>query len=176
MKQNFEAYLVNKYPSLFREYDDADGKRRRSFCGVEAPEHWRPTIDNLCGCIDAYVRFTTLNKRKRTKHMVYNMVVRPCVFPLVRMVERVVGSYKTVLGRKLIQTRYRVDTKFSNIVSVSPSPVQIEQIKSKFGGLRFYASGGDDAVYGMIRLAEYQIAELTKSLHATKNTESETSL
>ena len=33
-------------------------------------------------------------------------------------------------------------------------PVQVTQIKEKFGGLRFYYSGGDDCVDSMVRLAE----------------------
>lgn len=36
------------------------------------------------------------------------------------------------------------------------------QVKSKFGGLRFYANGGDDVTDGMIRMAEgisYRICE-----------------
>ena len=32
--------------------------------------------------------------------------------------------------------------------------VVVEQIKEKFGGLRFYYSGGDDKVQGMVRMAE----------------------
>ena len=32
--------------------------------------------------------------------------------------------------------------------------VVIEQIKEKFGGLRFYYQGGDDAIRGMVRMAE----------------------
>jgi hypothetical protein len=32
--------------------------------------------------------------------------------------------------------------------------VVVEQIKEKFGGLRFYYSGGDDNVAGMVRMAE----------------------
>jgi hypothetical protein len=36
-------------------------------------------------------------------------------------------------------------------------PVQqvvVAQIKEKFGGLRFYYDGGDETVYGMVRMAE----------------------
>jgi hypothetical protein len=37
----------------------------------------------------------------------------------------------------------------------SPIPqVVVEQIKEKFGGLRFYYQGGDDYVHGMVRMAE----------------------
>jgi len=32
--------------------------------------------------------------------------------------------------------------------------VTVNQIKEKFGGLRFYYSGGDDAIGGMVRMAE----------------------
>lgn len=32
--------------------------------------------------------------------------------------------------------------------------VVIAQIKEKFGGLRFYYDGGDETVYGMVRMAE----------------------
>jgi hypothetical protein len=32
--------------------------------------------------------------------------------------------------------------------------VTVEQIKEKFGGLRFYYQGGDDTVGGMVRMAE----------------------
>jgi hypothetical protein len=32
--------------------------------------------------------------------------------------------------------------------------VVVEQIKEKFGGLRFYYEGGDDQISGMVRMAE----------------------
>jgi hypothetical protein len=32
--------------------------------------------------------------------------------------------------------------------------VEINQIKEKFGGLRFYYTGGDDTISGMVRMAE----------------------
>lgn len=32
--------------------------------------------------------------------------------------------------------------------------VTVAQIKEKFGGLRFYYDGGDDQVFGMVRMAE----------------------
>jgi len=34
------------------------------------------------------------------------------------------------------------------------SQVEVNQIKEKFGGLRFYYSGGDDEISGMVRMAE----------------------
>lgn len=34
------------------------------------------------------------------------------------------------------------------------SQVVVDQIKEKFGGLRFYYQGGDDTIHGMVRMAE----------------------
>lgn len=34
------------------------------------------------------------------------------------------------------------------------TPVVIQQIKEKFGGLRFYYNGGDEHINGMVRMAE----------------------
>ena len=52
--------------------------------------------------------------------------------------------------------------------------IKIEQIKEKYGGLSFYYSGGDEAIEGMVSLAEslsYQICEYcgnTKNIGYTK--------
>jgi hypothetical protein len=52
-------------------------------------------------------------------------------------------------------------------------PFQIDQIKEKFGGLRFYYSGGDERIHGMVSLAEslsYQICEKCGSTKNVKQT------
>ncbi len=39
------------------------------------------------------------------------------------------------------------------------APVVVDQVKEKFGGLRFYYTGGDDVVDGMVRMAESWAAQ-----------------
>ena len=41
-----------------------------------------------------------------------------------------------------------------NRESETVSQVVVEQIKEKFGGLRFYYQGGDEQIHGMVRMAE----------------------
>lgn len=41
--------------------------------------------------------------------------------------------------------------------------VKIDQIKSKFAGLRFYYTGGDKEVAGMVRLAEHMCSNLCEN-------------
>lgn len=48
-------------------------------------------------------------------------------------------------------------------------PLQIDQIKEKFGGLRFYYTGGDDRVEGMVSLAERLSYSICEHCGSTKN-------
>lgn len=50
------------------------------------------------------------------------------------------------------QIQHHIDWK--NKQSEVVASVTVNQIKEKFGGLRFYYSGGDDAIDGMVRMAE----------------------
>lgn len=44
--------------------------------------------------------------------------------------------------------------EFKNKKEIQVEPVIIVQIKEKFGTLRFYFDGGDERIYGMVRMAE----------------------
>ena len=48
--------------------------------------------------------------------------------------------------------QHHIDWK--NKKSEVVAQVTVNQIKEKFGGLRFYYSGGDDTIDGMVRMAE----------------------
>jgi hypothetical protein len=50
------------------------------------------------------------------------------------------------------QIQHHLDWK--NKKSDVVAQVTVDQIKEKFGGLRFYYSGGDDAIDGMVSMAE----------------------
>jgi hypothetical protein len=50
------------------------------------------------------------------------------------------------------QIQHHIDWKNKQLEVVAQ--VTVNQIKEKFGGLRFYYSGGDDAIDGMVRMAE----------------------
>jgi hypothetical protein len=48
-------------------------------------------------------------------------------------------------------------------------PFHIDQIKEKFGGLRFYYSGGDEIVRGMVSFAESLSYHICEHCGSTKN-------
>jgi hypothetical protein len=57
-----------------------------------------------------------------------------------------------ILDKLMGQIQHHIDWK--NRESEVVPQVVIEQIKEKFGGLRFYYQGGDDYISGMVTMAE----------------------
>jgi hypothetical protein len=57
-----------------------------------------------------------------------------------------------VLANLCANIQHHLDWK--NKQSEVVPQVVVAQIKEKFGGLRFYYEGGDDTIYGMVRMAE----------------------
>jgi len=69
-----------------------------------------------------------------------------------KIIDNLCGS---IYDYVLLTVRYRKDSETGEIIKEEPSFVKIDQIKQKFGGLRFYCTGGDSDVSGMIRFAEF---------------------
>jgi hypothetical protein len=55
---------------------------------------------------------------------------------------------------KKTRERLLVDNPYNHKIPDDVEQVVVAQIKEKFGGLRFYYDGGDEQVYGMVRMAE----------------------
>jgi len=50
--------------------------------------------------------------------------------------------------------RLLLNNEYNHKIPDECPQVVVEQIKEKFGGLRFYYQGGDDQIHGMVRMAE----------------------
>ena len=57
-----------------------------------------------------------------------------------------------ILDQLMANIQHHLDWKNKNGLVVEQ--VTLDQVKEKFGTLRFYYSGGDDTIDGMVRLAE----------------------
>lgn len=57
-----------------------------------------------------------------------------------------------ILEKLCDNIQHHIDWKVKQGVDITQ--VTVDQIKEKFGGLRFYYSGGDDEISGMVRMAE----------------------
>lgn len=116
--------------------------------GFEVGDGWYMLLDELMGDIQNHVE----NENRNRKHRVRSKFAQWLDTKRHRL------PWKWKMLRNLILW---VVNRFPRGVDPMP-PIQIDQIKEKFGGLRFYFSGGDDYIYGMVSFAEslsYQICE-----------------
>jgi hypothetical protein len=155
--ENFEEYLMEKYPDLF--YKKEDGSLECP-CGAWVPEGWETIIDELCGVITSYtkecyqIESVITNKIYYLWHNIgkfldwsHQRFIK--LFPKLNKAEYNKPFYTFV--EKFLQRAYKC-VKYNKVY---PPAVKIDQVKSKFGGLRFYYSGGDKKVDGMVTFASY---------------------
>jgi hypothetical protein len=155
--ENFEEYLKEKYPDLF--YKKEDGSLECP-CGAWVPEGWETIIDELCGAITSYTKGQYQSERVITSKMYYfwqgcykfldwNHKQFVKLFPSCNKWEY--NKPFIIFFDKFRNRSY----KYVTFNKVYPPPVKIDQIKEKFGGMRFYYSGGDKKVDGMVTFASY---------------------
>jgi hypothetical protein len=172
--QDFEDYLIEKYPNLFPK--NADGKPRHSDCGVDCPVGWQDLIDKLCGSIDWHVKnggkneitnkisfgvhrfiWNNLKIGKLLNEICYS--IDPVEWKLRKSwpsseIDKIRKDHpKRTAFLKFFQSfKYSVMPK-AKFKKIAVRPVTIGQIKQKFD-LRFYYDGGDETVRGMVSFAE----------------------
>ena len=172
--QDFEDYLIEKYPDLFPK--DADGKPRHSDCGVSCPVGWQDLIDKLCGSIDWHVKNGGKNEITNkisfgVHRFIWNCLkiskllnsIQYSIDPVDWKLRKSWPSFEIDKIRKEYPKRTAFLKSFQRFKwSVTPKaefrkipvrPVTIGQIKQKID-LRFYYDGGDETIRGMINFAE----------------------
>ena len=64
---------------------------------------------------------------------------------------------------------YKLEDRFEKEEYETIAQVTVDQVKEKFGSLRFYYSGGDDTIHGMVWLAEHMSYDICEICGSTKN-------
>jgi hypothetical protein len=166
MKTELQQKLLKKYPQFFREdlkiytgekpmheevqelLDQKDIVLPIQF-GFECGNGWYMLLDELMSEIDNHRKNENRNRQNEFKYK----WMKDLSFYL-----RIKTSAKQKRLRAIGEYIYQKAPKGGR----PPISVHIDQIKEKFGGLRFYYSGGDKTIYGMVSLAEslsYRICE-----------------
>jgi len=195
MNYNFERRLMKKYPSLFRT--DEDGNTVPSDCGIGVPEQWEEIIDSLCGSIVEYISTETKSVKTKNPFVLFKYFLHRRIWcPIHYILMDIANPYHSYrpkegwkgfippdIQKKINQSKRTKIQSFLQrftFVTIYPNgawitvpaccdPVKIDHVKSKFGSLRFYIDGGDDAVHGMIRFAEYLCEQANKKNNKTLN-------
>lgn len=137
--EEFEKHMAEKFPRYC-------GKDSR-FGGFAIGEGWYPVIETLMDQIDIYTKW---KRRMRANDLRQHRAMMKGRDALLNFLTK---------GKKLASDwdEERADQIMENLggpITPKVNWIHIEQIKEKFGGLRFYYQGGDDHIAGMVTMAE----------------------
>jgi hypothetical protein len=168
MKTELQNKLLKKYPQFFAHvgdlkiYTGEESVNKEVLellnqkeivlpiqFGFECGNGWYMLLDELMSEIENHIKNENRNRANEFKHeflkkLNYWLTIRT--------------SAKQKRLRALGEWIYKNAPKSKR----SSIFIHIDQVKEKFGGLRFYYSGGDDTIDGIVSLAEslsYQICE-----------------
>jgi len=154
--EDFEQYLMTKYPSLF--YHNEKGEIQSPSCGIWCPTGWERLIEDLCEAIVQYTKHTYRTKSVPTKRVRF-YTLKGFVAALRWSHSKLIKIYnKAPLNSRIGKIEHKARSlmfKFSTIEKVYAPTITIDQIKEKFGTLRFYYSGGDAKIDGIVTFAEH---------------------
>jgi hypothetical protein len=136
---NFVKKMVEKYPRYFGE--------DKRYGGFAIGEGWYPIIESLVSNIDHYTKHRrNCRARDLRKLRAKNKGMEALIAFMVGKKGREPSDWDIE----------RAEEAMENDIDITPKLnwIEIQQIKEKFGGLRFYYQGGDDEISGMVRMAE----------------------
>ena len=147
MSPELDAKLCSKFPEMFKNRY-ADMKTTAMCWGFDHGDGWYNIIDALCSNIQHHINWRL---RQIEVAVAYNKKLADMKAGDFTSFEQDsqawASDYRETMRARMLQEAPRVVPE--------PIPqVVVEQVKEKFGTLRFYYQGGDDAIDGMVRMAE----------------------
>lgn len=172
MKPELQERLLKKYPEFFDwlqkdqeikhsgdvERDVQELLEQKSVVmpiqfGFECGDGWYMLLDELMGNIQNHIENVNWNRKREMRWRI--------------------GKWLQVKSFRISHKRLNKFMKWLyNKVprGVEPMrPIQVVQVKEKFGGLRYYYNGGDDQIFGMVTLAESVSYYMCENCGSTKN-------
>ncbi len=129
MKKELDEYLVKRYPQIFRDRNGSIQETCMAW-GFDVGDGWFHIIDRLCANIEGHIKYIENNNERNKKNL-----------EKIKKGENVPEWVK--------------NTYEENGLEIVPVPKVIAtQVKEKFGTIRFYISGGDERIDGLIAFAE----------------------
>jgi hypothetical protein len=148
MKQELDKLLCEKYPKMMVNRN----KNMQETCmcwGFECGDGWFNILDQLMGSIQHHIDWKEKQRAGAIKYNEMAAQAKAGNFDLFEEDMKALPNdeYKE---KRLVEI---VAGDFRQVPESIPQ-VTLDQVKEKFGTLRFYYSGGDDYISGMVSLAE----------------------
>ena len=147
MNQELDAALCAKYPKMFVNRNKS--MQETCMCwGFDHGDGWYNIIDQLCGNIQHHIDWSV---KQRDFAITYNdMMLQARARNWVPFEE----YYKSYTEKSREEKRIEIlQLNFRDVPELIPQ-VTVDQVKEKFGTLRFYITGGDEYISGLVSMAE----------------------
>jgi len=155
MNEELDSGLVKSFPKLFR--NRYAPMNETCMCwGFAHGDGWYHIIRNTCSLIQSHIDWTRENRARALR---FNRALRRAIAgnraDLIHFYTR---GGRPMSQWCLEQMEEEIaKQKFRPVKPACPQVV-VDQVKEKFGTLRFYYHGGDDFVDGVVRMAEAMTA------------------
>jgi len=148
MKQELDKLLCERYPKMMVNRN----KNMQETCmcwGFECGDGWFNILDQLMGSIQHHIDW---KEKQRNWAIKYNEMATQAKAGNFELFEE---DMKALPNDQYKEKRLAeiIAGDFRQLPDSIPQ-VTLDQVKEKFGTLRFYYSGGDDYISGMVSLAE----------------------
>ena len=148
MKQELDEYLCKVYPKMMVNRDKS--MQETCMCwGFECGDGWFQILNQLMGNIQHHIDWKIQQRDYAVK---YNEMATQCKAGIFDLFEK---NMENVIDQEFKERRLKeiVDGQFREVPELVPQ-VTLDQVKEKFGTLRFYYSGGDEYIHGLVSMAE----------------------
>jgi hypothetical protein len=137
--EEFKIHMAEKYPRYFGEEE--------RYGGFAIGEGWYPIIESL---VDQIHHYTKWRRNMRARDL---LKLRAKNKGMEAMIAFMVGKKDREPSDWDIE---RAEEAMENDIDITPKLnwIKVQQIKEKFGGLRFYYDGGDERISGLVDMAE----------------------
>jgi len=148
MKLELDKLLCEKYPKMMVNRN----KNMQETCmcwGFECGDGWYNILDQLMGNIQHHIDWKEKQRAGAIKYNEMAAQAKAGNFDLFEETMKALPNdeYKEKRLAEIVAGDFRQ-------LPESIPQVTLDQVKEKFGTLRFYYSGGDDIINGMVRMAE----------------------
>jgi hypothetical protein len=148
MKRELDEYLCTVYPKMMVNRNKS--MQETCMCwGFECGDGWFQILNQLMGNIQSHIDW---RERQREVVIKFNRIAEQLKAGDSTLFDE---EYKDMIdgGFKEKRRQELIDQYPVSIPEPIPQ-VTLDQVKEKFGTLRFYYSGGDDYIHGLVTMAE----------------------
>lgn len=148
MKKELDEYLCKVYPKIMANRN----KPMTETCmcwGFECGDGWFQILNQLMGNIQHHIDW---RERQRDNEIKFNLMAQKLKAGDSTLFDE---EFKDMINQEYKDKRRQelIDDQLREIPEPIPQ-VTVDQVKEKFGTLRFYYSGGDDYIRGLVSMAE----------------------